>query len=274
MTASIEPYELFAVKFAQHGGFTRHEKAVAAAIFAGDDPHLDDPNIYYYIWVAKRSDSVFIVDTGFETEAATNRGRRLDARPVEHLARLGIAADDVTQVILTHLHYDHAGGTAAFPKAQFHLQESEAAYATGRCMCHDYLRYPFDVEDIVSFVRLNFSGRIAFHDGSTMLSDGLSLHGMSGHTAGIQAVRVFTRRGWVCLASDASHFFANYRNNLVFPLVYDVAGLLDGYQKIRALADSDDHVIPGHDPLVMALYPPPSPDLSGIAVRLDVSPRS
>lgn len=270
---AIEPYELFAIKFAQHGGFTRHEKAVAARIFDRGDPHLDDPNIYYYIWVARRSDSVVVIDTGFEAEAAANRGRRLDARPVEQLAKLGIAASDVTQVVLSHLHYDHAGGTGAFPKAHFHLQENEAAYATGRCMCHDYLKYPFDVEDIVSFVRLNFAGRVAFHDGVSALSDGLTLHGMSGHTKGIQAVRVFTKRGWVCLASDASHFYANYRNNLVFPLVYDIEGLLDGYKHIRALADSDDHVIPGHDPLVMSLYPAPWPQLDGIAVRLDVPPR-
>ena len=65
------------------------------------------------------------------------------------LEKLGISAEHVDEVILTHLHYDHAGGTSAFPRARFHIQESEAAYATGRCMCHRYLRFPFDVEDEV-----------------------------------------------------------------------------------------------------------------------------
>ena len=270
----IEPFELFAVKFARHGGRTRNDNFVAANIFApSNDPHLDGSEIFYYVWVARRSDKVFVIDTGFEHEAAMQRGRKLDARPAECLARLGISADVVDEVVLTHLHYDHAGGTGAFGKARFHIQDAEAAYATGRCMCHPYLSYPFDVEDIANFVRLNYSGRVNFHDGETRLADGLTLHQLRGHTGGMQVARVLTRRGWVVIASDATHFYGNYRNNLVFPLVYDVAGLLDGYRRLRELADSDDHIIPGHDPLVMAIYPAISAELEGVVARLDVAPR-
>jgi len=270
---TIEPFELFAVNFARHGGRRRDDNFVAANVFAaGPDPHLDDPNIYYYVWVARRSDKLFVIDTGFEHKAAAERGRVLTARPAECLSLLGIDAGDVDDVILTHLHYDHAGGSCAFPRARFHVQQDEAAYATGPCMCHSYLRYPFDVEDVVNFVRLNFAGRIAFHDGITELCDGFSLHRIGGHTGGMQVARVFTRRGWVVIASDATHFYANYRNKLVFPLVYDVKALLDGYAHIRRLADSDDHVIPGHDAMVMRIYPPVSQALEGIAVRLDSAP--
>ncbi|AMS45410.1 N-acyl homoserine lactonase family protein [Aminobacter aminovorans] len=269
---SIEPFELFAINFARHGGRRREDNFVAANIFAGSDPHLDDPNIFYYVWVARRSDRVFVIDTGFEHRAAAERGRVLSARPAECLSMLGIKPEDVDDVVLTHLHYDHAGGTGAFPKACFHLQESEAAYATGRCMCHAYLRYPFDVEDIVSFVRLNFDGRIAFHNQVSQLTDGFTIHRLGGHTGGMQVARVFTRRGWVVIASDATHFYANYRNNLVFPLVYDINALLNGYAQLRQLADSDDHIIPGHDPMVMRIYPPVSTELEGIAVRLDQEP--
>lgn len=268
----MEPFELFAVKFSQHDGRKRDDNFVAANVFLADDPHLNAPQINYYVWVARRSDKTYIIDTGFEARAAHERGRLLDGLPTEQLARLGIRANDITDVILTHLHYDHAGGMTGFPRARFHVQDAEAAYATGRCMCHDYLRYPFDVEDISNFVRLNFAGRIAFHDSDDCLADGITLHRVGGHTGGMQVVRVFTQRGWVVIASDATHFYANYRNNLVFPVVYNTGGLLDGYMTIRKLAASDDHIIPGHDPLVMELYPSPSPDLAGVVACLHLSP--
>lgn len=271
----MEPFELYAVNFARHGGRRRDDNFVAANLFAdAADPHLDDPNIYYYVWVARRSDRLFVIDTGFEHKAAAERGRVLTARPAECLSLLGIDAAEVDEVILTHLHYDHAGGTCAFPRARFHIQEAEAAYATGRCMCHAHFRYPFDVEDVLNFVRMNFAGRIDFHDEVTQLADGFSIHRIGGHTGGMQVARVFTQRGWVVIASDATHFYANYRNNLVFPLVYDIKALLDGYCRIRQLADSDDHVIPGHDSRVMQIYPPVSVELEGVAVRLDKHPLS
>jgi glyoxylase-like metal-dependent hydrolase (beta-lactamase superfamily II) len=262
-----EPFELFALKYARHTGRRSVDN------FIGGDIHEAGDDLFYYIWIARRSDSVFVIDTGFGEAAASERKRDLDFRPASGLSKLGIPTADVDHVILTHLHYDHAGTLGDFPQACFHVQPSEAAYATGPCMCHGFLRHPFDVEDIVSFVRLNFAGRIAFHEETTELADGLTLHRTGGHSAGLQVVRVWTKRGYVVIASDATHLYANYRNNLVFPAVYHAGELLDGYRTIRRLADSDDHIIPGHDPLVMKLYPAPAADLEGIAVRLDVPPR-
>jgi hypothetical protein len=54
-----------------------------------------------------------------------------------------------------------------------------------------------------------------------------------------------------------------------FPIVWSVADMVAGYARIAALADSPAHIVPGHDPLVMARYPAPSAALEGIAVRLD-----
>jgi glyoxylase-like metal-dependent hydrolase (beta-lactamase superfamily II) len=86
---------------------------------------------------------------------------------------------------------------------------------------------------------------------------------------GLQAVRVATRRGWVVLASDASHFYANMEQVRPFPIVWSVADMVDGYGKLRHLAESPAHVIPGHDPLVMQRYPAPLKELEGIVARLD-----
>jgi hypothetical protein len=89
---------------------------------------------------------------------------------------------------------------------------------------------------------------------------------------GLQMVRVATQRGWVVLASDAAHFYANIEQGRPFPIVYNVFDMLAGHAKAYALASSRKHVIPGHDPLVMKRYPAPGADLEGIVARLDVEP--
>jgi hypothetical protein len=88
----------------------------------------------------------------------------------------------------------------------------------------------------------------------------------------MQVVRVYTRRGWVVLASDASHFYVNFQQNNPFPVLYNFQDTVRGYQTCLSLADSPEHVIPGHDPLVLQRYPAVSSSLEGDVVRLDVDP--
>lgn len=266
MTDRIEPFNLFAIRYAHHA------RRSASENFIGGDPHEDASPLDYFIWVAQRSDRLFVIDTGFGETAARQRGRQLLRSPSEGVKVLGIAPEQVEDVIITHLHYDHAGTLESFPRARFHLQDREMAYATGRCMCHPAMRHPFAVEDITSMVRHLYAGRIAFHDGDDELVPGLSVHHIGGHTAGIQVVRAWTRRGWVVLASDASHLYANMEQGRPFPIVHNVADMLEGHARLHRLAASPRHIIPGHDPLVMNRYPAPDRDLEGVTVRLDVEP--
>jgi glyoxylase-like metal-dependent hydrolase (beta-lactamase superfamily II) len=85
-------------------------------------------------------------------------------------------------------------------------------------------------------------------------------------------VRVNTARGQVVLASDASHFYANMEDKRPFVIVQNHADMMQGHRKLYQLADSKDHVIPGHDPQVMERYQAPRDDLNGIVVRLDQAP--
>jgi hypothetical protein len=75
------------------------------------------------------------------------------------------------------------------------------------------------------------------------------------------------------VASDASHYYEHFEQGRCFPTVVNVGDTLEGYAKLHKLADSPQHIVPGHDPLVMQRYPAASPELEGIAVRLDVEPR-
>lgn len=264
---SSEPFELFAIRYANHSG--RHQ----SDNFLGGDARLPGADLDYYIWVARRSDAVFVIDTGFAQAAADARGRTLLRDPAAALSLLGIDADRVDQVVLTHLHYDHAGTLDSFPKARFHVQDAEVAYATGRCMCDDQLRAPYSVDDVTRFVRCVYHGRVHFHAGTQELAPGLTVHRTGGHSAGLQVVRVWTRRGYVVIASDATHLYGNIGSNRSFPILHNLEDMLEGFQTVRRLADSEDHIVPGHDPLVMLAYSPPSQELQGIAVRLDEPPR-
>jgi len=116
--------------------------------------------------------------------------------------------------------------------------------------------------------------RVQFHDGAAEIAQGIELHLIGGHTKGLQSVRVKTQRGWVVLASDASHFYAHMEQDRAFPIVYNVAEMLDGFDTLRRLASSPRHIIPGHDPLVMARYPSMKPGLEDWIVRLDVDPKA
>jgi glyoxylase-like metal-dependent hydrolase (beta-lactamase superfamily II) len=260
-----EPFELLALHYAHHCGRRQTDN------FIGGDPHEAGSDLAYYIWVARRSDRLFVVDTGFGREAAASRGRTLLARPTDRLRMLGIDPARVEDVILTHLHYDHAGTLSDFTSARFHVQDHEVAFATGRCMCHGALRHAYDVEDVVGFVRALYGGRVQFHDGTAELAPGLLVHRTGGHTAGLQVVQIWTKRGWVVLASDAAHLYANLVRDVPFPIVHDVGALLEGYRTLHALAQSPQHIVVGHDPMVMSLYPPLGE--AGPIVRLDETPR-
>ena len=129
-------------------------------------------------------------------------------------------------------------------------------FATGRHMCKDPFRHAYEVEDIVGMVRAVYGKRVVFHDGDEEIQPGISVHLIGGHTAGIQSVRIMTRNGWLVLASDASHYFWGINNDKLFAIVYSVADMLAGYDKLKKLADGRvEMVIPGHDAEVMTRFP-------------------
>ncbi len=260
-------YEIYAIHYGHHDR-KAHEN------FLGGDPHEDgDMPLDYFVWAIVSESRTFVLDTGFAPDMAQKRGRQL-IRPVhEGLAAIGVDPAAVDDVILSHMHYDHAGNLPLFPTARFHIQDAEMEYVTGRCMCHGVLRGAFEAEHVAQMVHNVFDGRVQFHEGVSVLAPGVTLHKVGGHTKGLQVTRVKTRRGWVVLASDAAHLYANIERNHPFPVVVDVDDYLEAFTTIRKLASSEAHVVPGHDPLVLARYPLAKAGLAGV-VRLDAEPKA
>jgi len=262
---SQDSYEIYAVKYAHHDRPARDN-------FLGGDPHDVNMPLDYFVWAVGGAERSFVVDMGFDEAMGKQRGRQVLQPPEAGLKALGIEQERVSDVIITHMHYDHAGNHGLFPNARFHMQDREMAYCTGRCMSHGPLSHAYEAEDVAVMVRRVFEGRVAFHDGDRELAPGVSVHLVGGHTNGLQVVRVRTRRGWVVLASDASHLYANIGQTRPFPVVYNVGDMLEAYGRIRRLADSEAHIIPGHDPDVLKRYPAAGRGLDDWIVRLDADP--
>ena len=81
-----------------------------------------------------------------------------------------------------------------------------------------------------------------------------------------------TKRGWIVLASDVAHYYESITDGTPFLTHESMFQMLEGFKRLRTLAPSDRHIVPGHDPLVLKRYPAPSPELEGIVARLDVAP--
>jgi glyoxylase-like metal-dependent hydrolase (beta-lactamase superfamily II) len=262
---SDDIHEVYAIRYGHH-------PRKAAENFIGGDPHDVIQPLDYFVWAIVGAAGTIIVDTGFDEAVAKRRGRNIVTPVREGIAALGIDPETVNDVIVSHLHFDHSGNFDLFPRARYHLQDREMEYATGRCMCHAQLRNSYEEDYIVGMVRKLYAGRVVFHDGTDEIAPGITVHHIGGHAKGLQSVRVKTRRGYVVLASDATHLYQHMDEGRVFPTTYNLAEVLEGYNTLRKLATSPQHIVPGHDPLVTARYPAAKPGLEGWVLRLDAEP--
>jgi glyoxylase-like metal-dependent hydrolase (beta-lactamase superfamily II) len=155
------PYEVFAVRYAHHA-------RRAGDNFLGGDPHNGPMPLDYFVWALVGADKTYILDTGFDAAMAAKRGRQHLRAPGDGLRTIGIDPGKIDDVIISHMHYDHAGNHELFPQARYHIQDKEMAYCTG--MCHGRIRASFEAEDVSTMVRRLFAGRVQFHDGAAEIA--------------------------------------------------------------------------------------------------------
>ncbi len=258
-------WTVHAVKYADRNARTRAES------FVFDDNHDAPHAMDYFMWVLRGAGQTILVDSGYDSAEAQARGRPIAMAPHQALAPLGLSPEDISTLIVTHLHYDHAGGLHLFPNATLHLQTAEMAYATGPCMCHDTLKMPFTAGHVCEAIQRLYSGKLVFHEGDAEIAEGVTVHCIGGHSRGLQCVRVRTSVGWLALASDAAHFYENQRLRKPFPIVVDVQNMLDGFVRLERMASHPDLIIPGHDPLVRSAFPR---DIADHVTRLDRGPQA
>lgn len=240
-------YEVYALKFGENPIATRGDYFYGSA---AEHP-TGKVDSSYFVWLIRSQEREVVVDTGFTPEVAEERGRDYLRTPEEALTSLGTDCDDVPLVVLSHLHYDHAGFTEPFTSARFVVQDEEMAFWTGRHLGRREFRLLVELEDIQTLLARNHEGRVAFVDGDREILPGISVHLVGGHTPGLQVVRVRTERGHVVLAADAAHLYEHYEQDAPAGFVTDLRGMYRSFDRLDRLADRQELVVPGHDPTVL-----------------------
>ncbi|MFC3117863.1 MBL fold metallo-hydrolase [Jhaorihella thermophila] len=171
-------WTVHAVKYAERNTRVRGDS------FIFDDHPAEPHGMDYFVWLLSDGARHILVDTGYDAVEGARRERPILRDPARAIEPLGVTAEAIDTVIITHLHYDHAGGLDRYPNATFHLQAAEMAYATGPCMCHPTLQMPFTADHVCEMVRCVYSGRVVFHDGSGQVTPGVRVHRIGGHSRG------------------------------------------------------------------------------------------
>ncbi len=244
----MSEYDIFAIKTA--GPLNRPGSML---MWAKD--HDKTTAINYYIWYIKGTDEIIIVDAGITPSLATQKNLTEYENPVSSLSRLNIDSNDVKHLILTHLHFDHVSGVSLFPNATFYVQEEEFNFWVNDPIAR---RPPFDFLSDQSaldyLLSLSNTDRLVLLNGDREILPGIQCLLAPGHTPGLQAVAVDTRKGVAVLGSDCAHLFNNYKENWPGGIITDLRAWMHSFDKLNAHASSPDLLFPGHDPIMSDNY--------------------
>ncbi len=242
-------YEIYALKYA--GPFT---SSGAFLMWFKEWDRIGRRN--YYFWCVRGGDETVVVDTGVSPELAAPKNLKGYVSPTDVLAGIDIMAEEVAHVVVTHIHWDHAGGVSLFPNARFYVQKQEYDF-----WIHDPIsqRPPFlhvaDEKTRSYLAALEGTERLVLIDGDRQILPGIDCLLAPGHTVALQALAVNTRRGTAVLGSDAAHIFRNYREDWPSAIVTDMVAWMRTYDKLKAKVSSMDLLFPGHDTEMESEYP-------------------
>ena len=240
-----------------------HSKYRAHHIYADGDSH-DRVPFEWTFWVirqagrqgARQGARVILVDTGFTDRAHIARwGIKDYVSPLERLAQLGIEPGHVTDVIVTHAHWDHIGSVGAFPQARVWIQKRELDAARTRISSARKRAGGMLRVDLQMLERIQSDNRLQVVEGNASIAPGVDVALGGGHTPGFQHVTVQTDLGPVVIAGDATYRYDNSQFHRPIGDAADPAENRRFVTQIAARAASPFYVVPGHDPRVMRWFP-------------------
>ena len=215
-------------------------------------PRDERIDIAMVIWLIRTDDRVVLFDTGFHRERWREAFDIADFVPPDSAVRIAdLDPRDVTDVIISHAHWDHMGGIDRFPNAMLHIQKDEYAYYTGEAWQEGGRNGGIDEADILELVRRNTVGQVNLVDGDDVeILPGIRAYTGARHTFASQYIRVDGPPAFV-LASDNCYLYHNLEHRLPGAtfLAEDREANVAALRRMIELAGSADRVVPGHDPL-------------------------
>jgi glyoxylase-like metal-dependent hydrolase (beta-lactamase superfamily II) len=246
-------YEVYAISYGVIPDFS------VANLVAGAD-RSRKLDIQMMVWLLRGSNGAnVLVDSGFYRDKLFKQWKVRDfIKPSEAIAKLGIKPEDITDVIITHMHWDHAGGMDLFPKARIWIQQDEYAYYTGEAWQPGGSHGGIDAEDVMALVKANTEGRVRLVKGDDQEAiDGIRFYTGGRHTYASQYVAVSAKAGTIVIASDNCYLYENLDKRAPIAQTMDAASNLRAQDRMKQLASSPRLIVPGHDPAVFARFPAP-----------------
>ena len=242
-------YELFAIRFGVIPAFQ------VSGLVAGADQsrRLDIPVM---VWLLKGENSRVLVDSGFYRSDLVERWKVRDfRRPSDAVLAAGVRPEEVTDIIISHAHWDHAGGIELFPKATIWIQRREYEYYTGEAWHARNTHGGIDRNDILALVRANTDGRVRFVEGDDQeIIPGIRCYTGGRHTQASQYVSVRSANGTAVFTSDNVYLYENLEKRVPIAQTLDAASNLVAQDRIRGLASRPALIVPGHDPAVFERF--------------------
>jgi len=244
-------YEAYAIRFGVIPQFR------VASLVSGADPsrRMDIPVM---VWLLKGADGRrVLIDSGFHRDALVRQWKVQGFRsPAAAVEAAGVNAGDITDVIVTHAHWDHVGGIDLFPRATIWIQRDEYRYYTGEAWHAKSTHGGVMEEDMLALVRANLAGRVRFVDGDAQEPlPGIRCHTGGRHTWASQYVTAQTASGRAVFTSDNVYLYENVEKRAPIAQTLDAAANLQAQERIRGLASRLGLIVPGHDPAVFERFP-------------------
>ena len=246
-------YEVYALGYAIYPDYP-----TSSFVAGADQTRKTDAQMMFWLIKGPGGRTV-LVDAGcYHERFVKGQGLKDFIKPTEALAKLGLSPGDVTDIIISHLHWDHADGVDLFPNAKVWIQKDEYAYYTGAAWQTGGRHGGIDPEDVLTLVRLNTEGKVNLVDGDDReIIDGIRVYTGGRHTFASQYVGVRTAGGTVVIASDNVYLYENLQRRAPIAQTFDADSNLRAQERMRRIASRPDLIVPGHDPEVFVKFPKP-----------------
>ena len=254
-------YEIYALKY-----FGLHSVPVSGLALGA--PKKDTMNMFFMYWLIRGNNGKnILVDAGFlkDLDIFKELNTSFYIRPDSVLQELNIKADEITDIILTHPHWDHIDGVSLFPNAHLWIQKEDYNYFVGQAWQKEGRHHGFYKRDVDSMVSLNIAGKLTLVDGDDReIIPGIKVYTGSRHTFNSQYVLVQTGEEKVLLASDNIWIYYNLEHLASSPYpngTFDTTAYVRSMQRMKTQVSDIKYIIPGHDPAVFSRFPLIKPDI-------------
>lgn len=244
-------YSIEAIRYATISQFP-----VASLVMgAPEDEKLD---IAMVIWLIRDNDRNILFDSGYYREKWHERFNITEfMRPDSAVQLAGLNAAEITDVIISHAHWDHLGGIDLFPNATIWIQKAEFEYYAGEAWQEGGRHGGIDPDDLMSLLRRNTEGKLRLIDGDNVeILPGIHVYSGARHTFASQYIRIATDPPYI-LASDNCYLYRNLETGAPVAtfLPEDGPANVAAQKRMLSLAGVPERVIPGHDPLQFEKFP-------------------